>query len=105
MKTLLPSPEFFALDKITATQDHIILHIQTTRPAVCCPDCQQPTSRVHSRYTRQAGDLPWEGLCVRWQLQTRKFFCCNPACTRRIFCERLPAWKSMRIARLDSIRC
>lgn len=45
---------------------------------------------MHSRYTRKAGDLPWEGLCVRWQLETRKFFCLNPACTRRIFCERLP---------------
>lgn len=90
MKTLLPVPEFLALEKITYTEDHIILHAQTTRSCVSCPDCQQPTNRVHSRYTRKAGDLPWEGLCVRWQLKTRKFFCLNPACTRRIFCERLP---------------
>ena len=90
MKTLLPVPEFLALAKITYTEDHIILHARTTRNCVSCPDCQQPTNRVHSRYTRKAGDLPWEGLCVRWQLETRKFFCLNPDCACRIFCERLP---------------
>ena len=106
MKTLLPVPEFLALEKITYTDDHIILHVQTTRPRVCCPDCQQSTSRVHSRYTRKAGDLPWEGLCVRWQLVTRKFFCLNPDCTRRIFCERLPEYLEKyahRTARLNQM--
>lgn len=91
MKTLLPAPDCLVLEKITATEDGVLLHLQTTRPLVLCPDCQQPTSRVHSRYLRKAGDLPWEGLCVQWKLQTRKFFCLNPACARRIFCERLPA--------------
>jgi hypothetical protein len=35
-------------------------------------------------------DLPWHGIAIRLQLHTRKFFCKQQHCSRRIFCERLP---------------
>jgi len=35
-------------------------------------------------------DLPWQGVAVCLQLQTRRFFCPSPDCTQQIFCERLP---------------
>ena len=62
----------------------------TKRPTVCCPDCEQPSSRVHSWYRRTVADLPWQGLPVRLVLRTRRWVCPNATCARRIFTERLP---------------
>ncbi len=39
---------------------------------------------------RQVADLPCLGVNVQIQLLTRRFFCSNQICVRRIFCERLP---------------
>jgi transposase len=48
------------------------------------------SDKAHSRYQRHLADLPWEGVAVKLILSVRKFFCLNPDCRRRIFCERLP---------------
>jgi transposase len=55
-----------------------------------CPDCQQPSSSIHSRYIRQPQDLPCTQYGVRLELQVHRFRCCNQACPRRTFVERLP---------------
>jgi transposase len=91
MNTLIPAPEYVALEKITCTDTEITVHAYTVRSAAPCPQCQLHAHKVHSRYQRSAGDLPWEGLRVRLQLSARKFFCLNPDCPRKVFCERLPA--------------
>jgi transposase len=72
------------------TAAQLTLQVTTTRPHVCCPLCQTPTSRVHSRYTRTLTDLPWGPYTIRWQLHGRKFFCDHPTCVRQIFTERFP---------------
>ena len=36
-------------------------------------------------------DLPWADWSVTLHLAVRKFFCANPQCRRKIFCERLSA--------------
>src|ERR1700757_258990 len=46
--------------------------------------------RIHSDYGRTLADLPWAQYRVYLQLRVRKWFCCNRACRRRIFTERLP---------------
>ena len=55
-----------------------------------CPCCGLRCSRVHSRYARTVADLPWHGVAVRIRVRSRRMFCGNAACERRIFCERLP---------------
>jgi hypothetical protein len=35
-------------------------------------------------------DLPWHGVAIRLELQTRRFRCRNELCRRKVFCERLP---------------
>ncbi|CCF83937.1 ISL3 family transposase [Nitrolancea hollandica] len=89
--TLLPDPAVLTVEQILAEPDTSTLVVRTTRPTVCCPDCRHPTERVHSWYTRQLHDLPWQGLTVRLRLHTRRWFCDHPACSRRIFTERLPS--------------
>jgi len=53
-------------------------------------------------------DLPWLGVTVRVQLQTRRFFCQQPGCPQQIFCERVPtvvAPSARRTRRLTQALC
>ena len=68
----------------------ITIFLTTAQAQPCCPHCERKANKVHSRYVRQLRDLPWEGLAVRLHLSSRKWFCRNPACQQRIFCEQLP---------------
>lgn len=55
-----------------------------------CPLCDRASTSIHSHYQRTLADLPWNGIAVRLQLTTRRFFCRSKNCPRRIFTERLP---------------
>lgn len=88
--TLLPDPTCLHLQLLDASATTITLHVSTTAPEAACPLFQRCSDRVHSRYVRQVADLPWMGCAVRLELQVRRFFCSNQACTRQIFTERLP---------------
>ena len=78
------------MEQIVADAAGITLVVRTCRQQAVCPDCDQPTKRVHTWYTRELADLPWQGLAVRLRLHTRRWFCDHPACSRSIFTERLP---------------
>src|SRR3954451_9310259 len=88
--TLLPDTAELNLDHLISELDSIILVVKTARPAACCPACQHPSTRVHSRYIRSLADLPWSGMRVRLRLHSRRFFCSSRTCSHRIFTERLP---------------
>jgi transposase len=90
MKTLLANPTLLHLEKIVTRAETITVVVKTTGQSAPCPRCEQPAGKVHSHYQRSVADLPWEGIAVCLRLHTRKFFCRNEACRRRIFCERLP---------------
>ena len=64
----------------------------STQPTPRCPCCDTPSVRVHSRYTRTLLSLPCTGRHVRISLRTRKCFCDQPSCPRKIFAERLPTF-------------
>ena len=87
---LLVDTKALALESITSKETQVILVVRTIQSTVPCPRCHQASSRVHSRYQRTVADLPWQGVTVQLQLLSRKFFCTNKTCERRIFCERLP---------------
>lgn len=87
---LVVDTEALALESLTASETQVILVVRTAQSAVPCPCCHQALSWVYSRYQRNVADLPWQGVTVRLQLLTRRFFCVNKTCLRRIFCERLP---------------
>ncbi|WP_414589284.1 transposase family protein [Scytonema sp. PCC 10023] len=87
---LLVDTEALELESITSEETQVVLVAKTIQSAVPCPRCHQASSRIHSRYKRTVADLPWQGVTVQIQLLTRRFFCINKICMRRIFCERLP---------------
>lgn len=88
--TLLPDTAEVELGLLRPKDGAIQMHLRACRASAACPECQTISWRVHSRYARELGDLPWEGIPVRIYLQTRKFFCGGKSCRRRIFTERLP---------------
>nr|WP_244442550.1 ISL3 family transposase [Azospirillum lipoferum] len=71
--------------------------MRATRAA--CPLCHCPSARVHSRYSRHLGDLPWQGRVGDLHLQVRRFRCAVADCPRRIFAEPLPTVAAPRVRR------
>jgi transposase len=98
---LLPDTAELRLDHLISETTSLTIVVETIRESVPCPDCHQPTRRIHSRYTRLLADLPWNGVAVRLRVLTRKFFCSSLSCPRQVFTERLPA-TAARYARRTS---
>ena len=90
LPALLPDPARLALRHVSSDEKVITLSVQAIAPSGSCPDCGQPSTRVHSRYVRTPADLPWQGRAVRIELHIRRFFCSRPGCPRKTFSERLP---------------
>jgi hypothetical protein len=55
-----------------------------------CPDCRQPTHRIHGHYQRTLADLPWATAPIELRVIVRRFRCCPCTCRRKTFAERLP---------------
>lgn len=88
--TLLADPAALHLQYFVSASCSITLVLQAIQPQPSCPKCHRPASSLPSHYQRTLADLPWHGVPIKLQLQTRKFPCCNPHCPRKVFCERLP---------------
>jgi len=79
-KILIPDPAVITIEQIVHDDTDIVLVARTRRPSAPCPVCGQSATHIHSRYIRSLRDLPWQGLAVRMQLHTRRWFCDNPCC-------------------------
>lgn len=82
MKTLIAAANTLHLEKIVSSPNGILIFLTTAQAQPRCPNCERKAHKVHSRYQRQLSDLPWEGIAVRLQLNSRKWFCQNPDCAR-----------------------
>lgn len=87
---LLPDLPGFCVEQISRTANQFVITARATSPTACCPGCQQPSSHVHSYYTRSPRDLPSSGRPVSLVLRVRHFRCANALCSRKTFAEPLP---------------
>jgi transposase len=71
----LALPDGLELVACEKSDDVLTMTIVSTQEPARCPRCHQPSMRVHSRYTRQAVNLPCGGQHLRLVLHVRKFFC------------------------------
>jgi len=104
---LLDLPEVL-VEQVIIGAAAITLVARLIPPAMPCPCCAQPATRVHSRSRRLLSDLPAGGRQVRLSLQIRRFFCQNPTCPRRTFTEQLPrlaAPHAQKTVRLKQALC
>jgi transposase len=87
----METPQFFPLGEglelthLERQEDQLVLHVTATSPSAMCPLCQQPATRLHSRYRRVVKDLPCVGQRVQLILSVRKFFCDTADCARKVF--------------------
>lgn len=84
-------PAGLAVDRVAVAPDRVDVAVRARAATAPCPLCRRPSRRVHSRYVRRLGDVPWQGRAGRIELRVRRFRCSAPGCPRRIFAERLPA--------------
>ena len=87
---LLPDLPGFCVEQINRIEKRIIITAHAKNPTASCPDCQQPSSRVHSYYIRSPIDLPSSGRPISLILQVRHFRCAHANCPRKTFAEPLP---------------
>src|SRR6266567_3437127 len=83
-------PAGITIDSIDPSANELVMRVACDFPSMPCPECQQPSARIHSRYQRFVADLPCAGRHVLLMLTVRKFVCSSPTCPRKIFTERLP---------------
>jgi transposase len=88
--TLLAKPDIIRLESFISEPDAITIVVHSKQKQPCCHRCQQLSANFHSHYKRKVSDLPWHGVTVKLQFNTRKFRCRNELCRQKIFCEQLP---------------
>jgi transposase len=87
---LLPPDEQLKFKTLIINEPRLILVATMMSPKSTCPDCRQPTDRIHSSYRRTLADLPWATTPIELSLTVRRFFCRTCTCARQTFTERLP---------------
>jgi transposase len=96
------------INQVLPSADQISIITTSCQEAVQCPSCAQVSHRVHSHYQRQLRDLPSQSRPVTLRVQTRRFRCLNPACSRQTFAEPLRGTarrQARRTERLGDLQC
>ncbi|MEV6869111.1 ISL3 family transposase, partial [Streptosporangium subroseum] len=84
--------------------DTVLITAQITVVEAPCPECGMFSARVHSRYRRVLGDLAVRGRPVALDLQVRRFFCGDLACTQQIFAEQVDGLTGRHARRTPALR-
>jgi len=100
----LPHLKGLRFDHVEIGERRITLTLTAVGATAVCPLCQQRSTTVRSTYTRTVADLPWSGLTVSLQVQTRRFACPVESCERKTFCERLTQFVAVYGLRTDNAR-
>lgn len=77
------------VDHIDLDGPFLRLDVTSTATSGACPSCKQPSTKLHSRYTRVLHDLPFGGMTTVVHLKLHRFRCREPGCHQHVFCERL----------------
>ncbi|MES2653389.1 MAG: ISL3 family transposase [Bacteroidota bacterium] len=85
---LFRSPDVFKVISVDNQTDQICIYVQTKQEKPACPNCCEPSTKLHSYYTRRFNDLPAFGKSCSIYLKTRKYRCLTDECPLKIFTER-----------------
>jgi hypothetical protein len=85
---LLPSDLPLNPSSIRLEGQCLLIEASAYQPYSICPVCGHRNARVHSKYIRMLADLPTSGYHVKVTVLSRKYFCDNPDCLRKVFTER-----------------
>jgi transposase len=88
---LLPPDDHITFQSLLIDAPRLILVAARISPNATCPDCHQPTHRIHGHYPRTLADFPWATASIELRVIVRRFRCCPCLCRRKTFAERLPS--------------
>ncbi len=101
---LLSLPDDLVITTFHLHEATLHLSLASVRPQAACPICGTPSAAQHSTYHRTFRDVPCGGCPVLVALQTRRFFCREESCPRRIFTERFPRFVLPRARMTERFR-
>jgi transposase len=82
----------FAIQDCQASEDALVITACSQADAAACSCCGHLSQRRHSCYTRHPQDMPWCGRMLHLHLIVFRFFCDNPRCPRKTFCQQQPCF-------------
>jgi hypothetical protein len=85
----LPGLADLHIEALVTSETSLTIVASVAASTAVCPDCAQPSARIHSLYVRRPRELPWAGVPVQLTLQVRRFFCDTSACSRITFAEQV----------------
>src|SRR6266404_3190715 len=89
LSSILHLPAGITITSVHPSATELVVGVVCHAPSMSCPECHQPSTRIHGNYQRTVADLPCTGRIVILLLTVRKFVCSTPTCPRKIFTERL----------------
>jgi transposase len=87
---LLPPEVRLTFQSLIIEEPQLILVAAMISTHSTCPDCHQPTQRIHGHYARTLADLPCATVPIELRVIVRRCRCCTGTCRRQTFAERLP---------------
>jgi transposase len=90
LASILHFPTGITITSVHPSPTELVIRVACQALSMPCPECHQPSTRIHGNYERTVADLPCAGRNVVLFLTVRKFVCTMPTCSRKIFTERLP---------------
>jgi transposase len=75
-------PAGISVDSIAPSANELVSGSACDLPSMPCPQCHQPSFRIHGHYQRTVADLPCAGRTVILALTVRKFVCTTSGCPR-----------------------
>ncbi len=90
LSSLFHLPAGITMASIHPSASELVMRVACASASMVCPQCHQPSARLHGNYQRTVADLPCAGRDVILLLTVRKFVCGTSTCPQKIFTERLP---------------
>lgn len=78
----------FALIDVNEVDGVWVVDAQSQIHQCPCPSCGHQSTRIHSQYERKPLDVSWGDYPLDLKLTVFRFFCDNPLCRQRVFCQR-----------------
>ena len=94
----------FQVVDMRAETHKIVLTAVISTPAAQCPNCQQWSQSIHSRYVRHLADLPWSGIPIQIKLQVADSVAPHQTVAITISLSVCPKWQFPIVAALTDFR-
>ena len=75
LASILHLPAGITITSVHPSPTELVIRVACHAPSMLCPECHQPSTRIHGNYERTVADLPCAGRTVLLLLTVRKFVC------------------------------